>query len=192
MAGIATYYRGIEYRSRLGARWASFMHAIGWDITYEPFDGNGYIPVCLVAGPLPMLVEVKPAVTLGEYRAAIPKSESGLRGLWQHDILIVGASPLPSITTDMSKLYGYPVAGLLGQNMSPYYDIDDMVWDFEAANWAHRCEHGITVQHIYQSFESRPCGCYDGSQYGANRRIIEEHWAESCNDVKWRGRAAAC
>lgn len=44
MAAIQTVFNGIEYRSRLEARWASFMTNIGWDHIYEPFDGDGYIP----------------------------------------------------------------------------------------------------------------------------------------------------
>ena len=92
---ITTTYDGIEYRSRLEARWAAFMKNIGWDIVYEPFDGDGYIPDFLVQGSRPMLVEVKPAVTLAEYEAAVPKAEKGLAAHWDHDVLIVGASPTP-------------------------------------------------------------------------------------------------
>ena len=60
---IPTRYRGIEYRSRLEARWAAFFDGIGWQFTYEPFDGDGYIPDFLIHGDQPLLVEVKPAVT---------------------------------------------------------------------------------------------------------------------------------
>lgn len=59
---IATLYSGIEYRSRLEARWAAFFDEIGWRHTYEPFDGDGYIPDFLIHGTRPLLVEVKPAV----------------------------------------------------------------------------------------------------------------------------------
>jgi hypothetical protein len=49
-----TVYRGLEYRSRLEARWAAFFDQIRWDFTYEPFDGNGCIPDWLeVAGSRP-------------------------------------------------------------------------------------------------------------------------------------------
>ena len=60
---IPTLYQGIEYRSRLEARWAAMFDNIGWKFTYEPFDTNGYIPDFLIHGDRPMLVEIKPAVS---------------------------------------------------------------------------------------------------------------------------------
>jgi hypothetical protein len=74
---IATLYDGIEYRSRLEARWGAFFDHIGWKFTYEPFDGNGYIPDFLIHGQAPFLVEIKPAVTRADYYAPIAKIEAG-------------------------------------------------------------------------------------------------------------------
>jgi len=213
---IPTKYDGIEYRSRLEARWAAFMRNIGWDITYEPFDGDGYIPDFLVQGKEPFLVEVKPAVTQGEYEAPIEKAESGLRRHWQHDILIVGASPLPSLIED--PWFGMqPDVGILGEyqplftddNGGAYYSRDE--WDELRAGYANRkyderaewawgpavwnscgqC-YKIGVRHVEQGWHGRPCGHGDGDKYvaGARKGFIESLWADACNDVKWRGRAA--
>jgi hypothetical protein len=193
MTAIPTKYYGIEYRSRLEARWASFFHQIGWETVYEPFDGRNYIPDFLIEGVKPMLVEVKPAVTLEDFRTPIPKIERGLDGLWDKDILIVGASPLPNIISEVCP-YLTPMAGLLGEHyameMLPSKDAPESGWCWDAGNWAHRCSHGLSVQHAYQSYFSRPCGCYDGSQHDADRKIIAAHWANACNDVKWRSTAA--
>ena len=93
---IPTIYEGIEYRSRLEARWAAMFDQIGWKFTYEPFDTAGYIPDFLIHGPAPLLVEIKPAVTEADYHAPIPKVTAGLKGHWDHDILILGADPMPS------------------------------------------------------------------------------------------------
>ena len=41
---VPTLYRGIEYRSRLQARWAAFFDEIGKQHTYEPFDPTGTSP----------------------------------------------------------------------------------------------------------------------------------------------------
>src|SRR5699024_6072304 len=106
---IATYYRGIEYRSRLEAKWASFFTRIGWRFTYEPLDGDGYIPDFLIHGRAPMLVEVKPAVTRADYQKPVPKLEAGLEDHWDHDILVVGADPRPGCFD------GVNIAGYLGE-----------------------------------------------------------------------------
>ena len=58
--GIETVYRGINFRSRLEARWAAFFDQVGWKWDYEPFDLDGYIPDFLITGRRDILVEVRP------------------------------------------------------------------------------------------------------------------------------------
>lgn len=113
---IATQLDGIEYRSRLEARWASFFTRIGWEHTYEPFDGDGYIPDFLIHGEQPLLVEVKPATTRAEYEVAIEKATKGLAAHWTHDILIVGVTPLPKIGDSFGWGTSHAAAGLLGEH----------------------------------------------------------------------------
>jgi hypothetical protein len=43
-AAIPTVYAGVQFRSRLEARWAAFFDLLGWKWEYEPFDLEGYIP----------------------------------------------------------------------------------------------------------------------------------------------------
>jgi hypothetical protein len=112
MHAIPTVYRGIEYRSRLEARWAAFFTEIGWRHTYEPFDGNGYIPDFLIEGGCPLLVEIKPATLLADYHDPVPKIERGLRGHWQNDVLILGINPLPQgFDTSYAADPKFPPAG---------------------------------------------------------------------------------
>lgn len=208
---ITTKYDGIEYRSRLEARWAAFMKNIGWDVVYEPFDGDGYIPDFLVQGDQPMLIEVKPAVTQKEYEAAVPKAESGLSAHWRHDILIVGASPYWVSQDGMESDH---VAGMLGEFHSffvrehgaGYYDAADAAmlraenpdsevfhWDWDLGRWfACRVCGYVNVFHSVGSFAGRPCGHYDGNGHLGTPPIavMKSMWADACNDVKWRGRAA--
>lgn len=60
--GIPTQYRGIQFRSRLEAKWAYYLDIkrIRW--MYEPLDLAGYIPdfVLETDETQPMLAEVKP------------------------------------------------------------------------------------------------------------------------------------
>jgi hypothetical protein len=75
---IPTLYRGIEYRSRLEARWAAFFSGLGWDHVYEPFDGDGYIPDFVITTAKPFLAEIKPAVTTEDYAEPWDKINDGL------------------------------------------------------------------------------------------------------------------
>lgn len=100
MKAIPTEYAGIEFRSRLEARWAAFFTGINWDWTYEPFDSDGYIPDFLIHGPNPLLVEVKPAVTEDDYRAPWEKINKGLKNEWKGGVFIAGADPLPKSLWD--------------------------------------------------------------------------------------------
>lgn len=64
-AAIPTMYAGVQFRSRLEARWAAFFDLIGWKWEYEPFDLPGYIPDFRVrktdaVDPGWILCEVKP------------------------------------------------------------------------------------------------------------------------------------
>lgn len=193
---ITTMYRGIEYRSRLEARWAAFFTGLGWHYTYEPFDGDGYIPDFLIHGEAPLLIEVKPAVTMADYRAPIEKAERGL-GAYAYDILIVGADPLPGFANSFG--HSHQVLGLLGERnqidlpsravMGSGYDYD---YQWSPANWM-ECTHcrQIGVFHDVMSYHCRPCGHGDGDHYlgGVSNDLIRDTWATACNDVKWRGRS---
>ncbi len=74
MKAIPTIYKGIEYRSRLEARWAVFFERIGLDAQYEPFEieNNGltYTPDFLAMngfnGKNP-IIEIKPREISQQY-----------------------------------------------------------------------------------------------------------------------------
>ena len=46
-----TMYNGVQYRSRLEARWAAFFDLIGWKHEYEPIDLPGWSPDFRVVFP---------------------------------------------------------------------------------------------------------------------------------------------
>lgn len=180
---ITTLYRDIEYRSRLEARWAAFFDRISWEHTYEPFDGDGYIPDFLIHGEAPLLVEVKPAVTETDYRAPIEKVSTGLARHWQRDILIVGTNPVSGLPSAWRE---HPSAGLLGE----WGEIGD--WYFQPANWSlcTDCPTAhIGVWHDTGYYAIRPCMGGRGDQaWNTGRHIIAEAWADACNRVKWYGK----
>ena len=196
--GITTMYNGIEYRSRLEAKWAAFFTNIGWEYTYEPFDGKGYIPDFLIHGDYPMLVEVKPGVVGDDYRRETAKIDSGLVDVWTGRVLIVGASPsAPGLADRTGALISLGLMRDHGSMNDPDLEGD---WD-----WCHtqawHSEHSsdnkcrLHVSHNYQSFYCTPCNCYDGSGYDEDPQgtvnLIDDAWSRATNSVKWRGRDAA-
>jgi hypothetical protein len=188
MKAIPTLYRGNVYRSRLEARWAAFFDVIGWCYTYEPFDTNGYIPDFLIHGDRPLLVEVKPAVTRGDFLDPIPKVEAGLAGHWKGDYLIVGASPVSLLNNTFDG--DYPAAGLLGEFYADN-DLHDPEWSIGVGLW-HDCLKclEINVFHDTDYYMGRPCGHADGDHYLGHikrgRQAIEDMWSTASSITQWK------
>lgn len=68
MKGIPTVYAGVQFRSRLEARFAAWFDLLEWPWDYEPFDYDGWIPDFRTGN---VLWEVKPHP--GEFARAIEK-----------------------------------------------------------------------------------------------------------------------
>lgn len=75
MQAIETEYRGYRFRSRLEARWAVYLDAIGWPWEFEPegfelSQGLRYLPDFHVSDPCgvlsPWWLEIKPTLDLSE------------------------------------------------------------------------------------------------------------------------------
>ena len=90
---IPTRYAGVQFRSRLEARWAAFFDLVGWKWEYEPVDFDGWIPDFVihpqrkkaskrkpeaVRKVKPILVEVKPIFELDYSLAAEIEKKLGL------------------------------------------------------------------------------------------------------------------
>lgn len=191
MRGIPTMHGGTRYRSLLEAKWAAFFTRLGWKFEYEPFEGNGYIPDFIIYGESPLAVEVKPAVSWNDLRQHAPKVSQGLTGTWDHDILIVGASPVI-----MREGNDWSI-GLIGEANELHLD-DDLAnqgiehW-FDPGVWS-ACPtcNQPAVTHAYSSYHRRPCSHYDGCQWTINSQqheALTAHWKHACNEVQWRGAA---
>lgn len=87
---IPTSYDGINFRSRLEAKWAAFFHLMGWKYEYEPIDLDGYIPDFVLTGcKIPIYVEVKPALTMKELQEMCDKARRATLG---KKLLCLGAT----------------------------------------------------------------------------------------------------
>jgi hypothetical protein len=183
--GIQTEYAGHVFRSRLEARWAALFDLMRWDWVYEPLDADGYIPDFLLMGERPVLVEVKPAVSIEEMRSYLPKIERGLKPVWQHDVLIVGNA---HIWPEKHNLYSHPPLGLLGE-WGDEWEPGEPGWSWELGRW-HTCSYNgcgrPAFHHELMSFVSRPCGHYSGDHYlGSPPTGLPGVWGQAHEVTKW-------
>ena len=129
--------------------------------------------------------------------------ERGLRGHWQNDVLILGINPLPQgFDTSYGADPTFPPAGILGEFRDDWAtgwnDGEEIGtksgWSWDTGGWftCRECG-GINVYHQLQAWKSRPCGHYDGDHLlgDISTSLLDRHWANACNAVKWRGTAGA-
>jgi hypothetical protein len=178
MSGIPTLYDGIQYRSRLEAKWAAFFDLLGWPFQYEPFDLKGWIPDFLILGKYQVLVEVKPVMEFPERVASqidrsCPPTGRGRECVNDQEVLILGCSLL------------IPVAANYGHSLG---------WLRECGAWG-RAHFGrwadaktIGFCHSAGSFHDRMSGHYDGDRGPSahDDRTIIELWNRAGNAVQWK------
>lgn len=109
IAAIPTTYNGVNFRSRLEARWAALFDLLSWKWEYEPFDLNGWIPDFVLSGYKKILVEIKP---YDVYRN--DDSDNFLSDCWEkqlnkiniarpeYDVLLLSGNCYPNITSNSS------------------------------------------------------------------------------------------
>lgn len=114
---IETIYNGYRFRSRLEARWAVLLDALGAQWEYEPegFDlGNGlkYLPdfvvnnVCIKRGePQKVYIEVKGNMTEQDFEKICSFSAIGGGGIPVNPILVVGEIPISKSAYGEHALY---------------------------------------------------------------------------------------
>src|SRR5215469_13327751 len=162
---IPTRYNGINFRSRLEAKYACIFEQLGWNWEYEPVDYRGWIPDFVIKGYKPLYVEVKPIFefdpALGEEvtRALSLTDEHG----WMdapHHALICGAC-LPE------NQFGEPGLGWL-------WDLD---WSpshvFELMG---RGVKGFGICHDTNWYGDRITGISDGDHHMGNAVDLEAMW----------------
>ena len=205
---IPTTYRGVNFRSRLEAKWASFFDALHWRWEYEPLDLAGYIPdFILPFKHAPLLVEVKPAMQRSELEEYTKKiEESG----WTGEALIVGARIFDA--HDLGP--DYPAIGLLGERISyqgivgdwrecaclpldvledaardprngTVEVIEECVWDAGLLFECTKCKC-VSIHHNSMSWRCRVNGCYDGDHYLGGVPDWLTLWHDAGNNVQWR------
>lgn len=93
ITAIPTTYRGIEFRSRLEAKWAIMFDLLDWEWEYEPIDLDGYIPDFHINFDRQnFFIEIKPAMRIEELQPAMDKATQALGEQRYETILVLGGS----------------------------------------------------------------------------------------------------
>lgn len=171
---IPTTYAGVNFRSRLEARWAAFFDILGWQWDYEPIDLAGYIPDFIVHGarPVPLLLETKPLNINSSFGrdgmgAAITAiADSGWRGA----AAVVGAvprscTPVWEPRAPRSLVFGRWVPDVCSEQSDP--ERGDWIFPFEVAR-----------DHLGG-------WCLAAMDSGSAADVLPL-WRESGNRVQWR------
>lgn len=174
--GIPTMYRGVRFRSRAEARWASVFDALSWPWAYEPIDLDGYVPDFLIEWATPLLVEVKGIGSIDDARdLAVSKIEASG---WGGEALVV-CSTIDDIGATNPRL------GLHGErDMSP----DGLGWLWDSARLFRCLNCGeLSVLNEAGSWRCRACEAADGNAHvGAVDVPLGEIWNAAGNAVQWR------
>ncbi len=169
-SAIPTLYAGVQFRSRLEARWAAFFDQLAWKWEYEPIDLKGYIPDFVMTFHKPLVIEVKPELDYEALRGHCEKiDQSG----WDGEVLIVGAR----LFDELDGWYGFPVIGLLREK-------DGCGWDMANLHHCTKCG-SVSFHHASGGWSCRVKGCYDGNSY-LGSADVSDLWRGSGNVVQWR------
>lgn len=182
---IPTTYAGINFRSRLEAKWAVMFDALGWQWEYEPFDLPGWIPDFVLRGKDgPVLVEVKPV--LERPNTTLDKISRAAQDTDYLDLLILGAAPFVS---DVEDFGGARLLGWLGTS--------EWGGDVHGYSWA-GAPLAITQTllsfdffHPNCCFRYRLSGEYDGDHHirlptDQDLKMFKGYWAGATNRVQWK------
>lgn len=179
-----TTYNGVEFRSRLESKWASFFDLVGWDWTYEPGEVNGYNPDFFIrcnSMSYPtntIIVEVKPSLflTKDEKNSILNKYKNE-----KAHILILTDMPFYA-----ANFCGNGPAIGIGSQYSP---------DIDASEWLHTELYDLEMKSLNDIGSSYMS--YDGMIYGEVERkcfidlgsseedVLNLTWKEAGNIVKF-------
>jgi hypothetical protein len=158
--GIPTKLDGVQFRSRLEAKWAELFNMLGFKWVYEPFDLDGYIPDFGLRLHREVIVEVKPDMSffgLHSHRDKIEKSG------WNGDALIVGSFVEKEIYAPGWHNAGQEFIGLIGRRIAKKGR-----WDWNRA-LVNKCDMHIIAD-------------IDGVKHGSWGEEDEQHWGICSED----------
>src|SRR6266550_6446598 len=151
---------GVNFRSRLEARWAQFFTLLDWPWQYEPdMDFKGWIPDFAITSGGGLLVEVKPAISMAglmPHRERIEKS-GAVAQVW----LVGGALSFAKGSEVHQPIIGWHAFCGMGTH-----------WEWQPAYFENAQHRGI--RELIDQPEPR--------NFGLAQRL----WVQAGNELQWR------
>lgn len=177
---IPTLYGGVQFRSRLEARWAAFFDLCQWRWEYEPLDLDGYVPDFALRLAHTVLVEVKPFLFDGsedeEQELAHARVKLDLSG-WKGEAWIVGCAALD--VADRNPHHAGVADWFCG-----YYR-EDGEWGPAGLYRCGECGNG-TPFHRDMSWRCRCCGADEHARNRMTPWDVTADLRKAANEVQWR------
>lgn len=174
---MPTMYKGIQFRSRLEARWACFFDLVQWKWEYEPEEDDkikGWMPDFTIYGDRQeTLVEVKYYTQLQEF---IDDGEVAkiLQAKDEREVLLLGKNIIfvPTIEFSLPRL-GWIMAG-------------DSIQ--ECGIMCHEVTRRYGFFDTINSWQDRISGIEDHHKYhGVSNDTIRDLWIDAKNKIQWKG-----
>ena len=163
IAAKPTRYKGVNFRSRLEARWAAFFDVREWRWEYEPaVEFFNWIPDFVISFPeCPLFVEIKPVFPDSDFHWSKDESFSKAKQHWQSvQIFLLGNGP--------AFRSSWPGFAEIGRILDPP--------DNSSYSW-----HDLHTRIVFQ--------CREISLREA-RNEIDTDWREAGNRTQWRAVSA--
>jgi hypothetical protein len=182
---IPTVYKGIEFRSRLEAKWAIMFDLFSWSWEYEPIDLNGYIPDFHIDfGRDRFFVEIKPHMTKSALMPALDKANAALGDDADEGILVLGGTIGSYGTYFNAETYVWHLTAVMMQEGG--WGVDDV--------YLAVCPSCMTIVPLtWDGIWNFPCcPVPDGDnkhyrhQVAIEEGLIDGYWAKATNAIKYR------
>jgi hypothetical protein len=174
-------YRGVQFRSRLEAKWAAFFDQCGWRWSYEPFDLYGWIPDFLI-GESRTLVEIKPYMTAEEFADTQQKI---IAAGYRDKVVLLGLDPTWRVT--VGEGLDPPTIGWLSIRRGGTRFTRDLHFGYsEGCGTLGLCPLACAWNDVITRARTRVELFHDNHQQPADA-LLWQLWAQATNEVQWRG-----
>lgn len=141
---------------------------LGWTWVYEPIDLAGYIPDFILQFKEPLLIEIKPALTVEDLLAPFEKIRTGG---WTRRFAVLGAARVNYTESYMDTAWG--------MQFEPYFGVQDLQ--------IFRCGCGYTPCSTSGNWScGRGCDLRPGHANPSEPKEILKMWRAAGNTVQWR------
>lgn len=189
MNAIPTRYNGINFRSRLEAKWARFFDLIGWKWDYEPLDFNGYIPDFYLHGDNPCFVEIKPAMGVDELVILNEQSYAAMNGTGKRMLYLGAAINISDSTCPYNGNEDCEYIGSMVDFTQEEYDSDTfpgMFIDYRDHAYFIDCEKcgKVSFTGVIYTWASHCCG--EHTKLHSTKVDVCRIWKEAANTTQYK------